>query len=152
HAPRGVKLFPCKYGILLPNTSWFTILPWLQVCTSSPLEDTSMIKRIVLGLFVVMLPSAAWAQTQENYLPGKSQLYFRFDGMKKHQAAYEKTAVGKMMQGETGKFLDELWKYTQEQILNVAQNEPKVGPLLKDFSKLVYSMHQNGLVFGLEVD
>ncbi len=111
-----------------------------------------MMKRIVLGLCVVLLPGVARAQNQENYLPSKSQLYFRFDGMKMHQAAFDKTAVGKMMQGDTGKFLDELWKYAQEQIINATQFEPKVAPLLKDFGKLVSSMHQDGLVLGVGVE
>ncbi len=109
-----------------------------------------MFKRMVLGLCLALLPSVAWAQSQENYLPGKSQLYFRFDGMKMHQATYDKTAVGKMMQGETGKFLNELWKWAYEQGQNAAQNEPKIGPLLKDFTKLIGTMYDNGLVFGVE--
>ena len=110
-----------------------------------------MTKRIVLGLMLALIPSAASAQP-ESYLPSKTQLYFHFDGMKMHQAAFDKTAMGKMMQGETGKFLDELWKYAQEQLLNVAQNEPKVGPLVKDFGKLVFTMHQHGLVFGVSAE
>lgn len=110
-----------------------------------------MVQRIVLGVLIALLPTAAWAQTQEKYLPAKSQLYFRFDGMKMHQAAFDKTAMGKMMKDETGVFLDELWKYAQEQILNAAQNEPKIGPLVKDFGKLIFSMREHGLVFGLEV-
>jgi hypothetical protein len=111
-----------------------------------------MLKRIVLGLLFAMLPGVALAQGQENFLPPKSQLYFRFDGMEKHQATYDKTAVGKMMQGETGKFLDEFWKYTQENLQTAAQNEPKIGPLLKDFNKLIVAMYQNGLVMGVAVD
>jgi hypothetical protein len=108
---------------------------------------------MVFGLLIALAPSAASAQTvQENYLPSKSQLYFRFDGMQKHQAAFDKTAAGQMMKGDTGKFLGELWKYVQEQLQNVAANEPKVGPLLKDVGKIVSSMHNNGVVFGLEVD
>lgn len=109
-----------------------------------------MFKRMVLALCLAMLPGVAWAQTQENYLPSKSQLYFRFDGMKMHQATYDQTAVGKMMQGETGKFLNELWKWANEQAQNAAQNEPKIGPLLKDFTKLVGNMYDNGLVLGFE--
>ena len=63
-------------------------------------------KRAMLGLLFVLLPSVALAQpVQENYLPFKSQLYFRWDGMDKHQADFDKTAVGKMMQGETGAFM-----------------------------------------------
>jgi hypothetical protein len=112
-----------------------------------------MLKRMVLGLFVALLPSVALAQAkQEDYLPAKSQLYFRWDGMEKHQAAYDKTAIGKTMQGDTGKFLDELWKFTHDNLQAAAQNEPKIGPLLKDLTKVIVNMHKNGLVFAVEVD
>lgn len=111
-----------------------------------------MFKRIVLGLFFVLMPGVAWAQTQEDYLPAKSQLYFRWDGMAMHQAAFDKTGCGKMLKGETGKFLDELWKYIGDNVQTLAQNEPKVAPMLKDFGKLVSTMHQNGLVVGVEAN
>jgi hypothetical protein len=112
-----------------------------------------MFKRMVLGLLFILLPGVAVAQgVQESYLPAKSQLYFRWDGMQTHQAAFDKTAVGVMMKGDTGKFLDELWAFTHENLKNVAQNEPKVGPLLKDFTKLIGTMHNNGLVFAVEVE
>jgi len=113
-----------------------------------------MFKRMVLGLLFALLPTVGWAQTaQENYLPTKSQIYFRWDGMQTHRADFNKTAVGKMMQGDTGKFLDEVWKYAQEQLQNAARNEqPKVGELLKDFTKLVGSMHENGVVLGVSAE
>src|SRR6516165_625567 len=112
-----------------------------------------MLKRMLLGLCIILLPCVASAQpAQENYLPKKSQLYFRWDGMQKHQAAFDKTAVGKMMQGETGKFLDELWDFAYENLRKAAQNEPKVEPLLKDLTKVIVSLHRNGLVLGIEVD
>ena len=112
-----------------------------------------MLKRMVLGLLFALLPSVACAQTvAENYLPTKSQIYFRWDGFDKHKDAFSKSAVGKMMQGETGKFLEELWQYIYENGQTAAQNEPKVGPLLKDLSKVIISMHKNGLVLGIEVD
>ena len=58
-----------------------------------------MLKKMVLGLLLVLLPGAGWAQTtQENYLPTKSQLYFRWDGMQMHRADFNKTALGKTMQ------------------------------------------------------
>ncbi len=112
-----------------------------------------MLKRMVLGLFCIMLPSVAAAQTaQETYLPPKSQLYFRWDGMDKHKDAFDKTAVGKTLAGDTGKFCDELWKYTYDNLQTAAQNEPKVGPLLKDLSKVIVTMNKSGLVLGVEVD
>jgi hypothetical protein len=114
-----------------------------------------MLKRIVLGCLFVLLPGAAWAQTlQEGYLPARSQLYFRWDGMVVHQADFDKTAAGKTMKGDTGKFLREVWKYAQEQLQNAVKNDPNVGqkaaPLLKDFGKLLGSMYDDGVVFGVE--
>lgn len=112
-----------------------------------------MLKRMVLGLLFILLPGVALGQgVQESYLPAKSQLYFRWDGMAMHQAAFDKTAVGVMMKGDTGKFLDELWVYAHENLKNAAQAEPKVGPLLKDFTKLIGTMHTNGLVLAVEVE
>jgi hypothetical protein len=106
---------------------------------------------MVLVSVFALLPGVAWAQ-QEAYLPAKSQLYFRWDGMQKHQAAYDKTAVGKMMQGETGKFLDELWEFTFENLKTAAQAKPKVEPILKDLVKVMGTMYKQGLVVGVEVD
>lgn len=112
-----------------------------------------MWQRMMAIAFCVLLPSAGWAQTaQESYLPAKSQLYFRWDGMQIHQAAFDKTAVGKMMQGEMGKFLVEFCRYVSEQTQNAARNEPRIGAYLKDAGKLVGSMHQHGIVLGIEVN
>jgi hypothetical protein len=112
-----------------------------------------MLKRMVLGLLFILLPGVALAQgVQENYLPAKSQIYFRWDGMQTHQAAFDKTALGVMMKGDTGKFLHELWEFTNENLKNAAQAEPKIVPMLKDFTKLIGTMHINGLVLAVEVE
>src|SRR5438876_5249678 len=115
------------------------------------MRGPTMFKRMMLGLLLALLPGVALAQ-QENYLPSKSQLYFRFDGRDKHQKAYDKTAVGKMMQGDTGKFLEELWKFAVDNLQAAAQNEPRIEPLVKDLTKVIVSMHKNGLVFAVAVD
>lgn len=112
-----------------------------------------MFKRMVLGLLCILTPSVACAQPlQESYLPTNTQLYFRFDGFDKHQAAFDKTAVGKMLKGDTGKFLDEFCNYVYDNLQTAAQNEPKVGPILKDLSKVLVTTHKSGLVMGIEVD
>jgi hypothetical protein len=112
-----------------------------------------MFKRIVLGLFVVMLPGVAGAQTPESYLPAKSQLYFRWDGMKTHREAFDKTAIGLTMKGETGKFLEELGKYFGEILQDAAGvADPRVGPFLKDAGKLISTVHNDGLVLGINVE
>src|SRR5437868_8956302 len=68
-----------------------------------------MSKRFAVVLALVLLPGLAKAEelkdpTPEQLLPAGTQVYVRWDGLKAHRAAYEKTAVGKMMQGDTGKF------------------------------------------------
>src|SRR5262249_26546102 len=126
----------------------------LGVCVRvhSHQKGTAMLKRLVLGLLFVLLPGAAWAQgVQEAYLPSKSQLYFRWDGMQTHQAAFDQTAMGQMMKGDTGKFLNELGTYVNENLKSAAQNEPKIAPMLKDFTKLIGTMHRDGLVVALAV-
>src|ERR1043165_4771916 len=111
-----------------------------------------MLARMVLVTFCVLVPSTSWAQTvQENYLPSHSQLYFRGDGMTVHQAAFDKTGAGKMMNGETGKFLAEFGKYLHEQIKNASRNEPKVGDFFDDAFKLIKSIHREGIVVGVAV-
>lgn len=111
-----------------------------------------MLKRLTLVLCLAMVPTIAQAQVQDSYLPSKSQFYFRFDGMTSHQAAYEKTAMGKMMQGDMGKFLEELWKFTEGNLKIAAQNEPQIVPLLTDFTKLMSTMHSHGIAVGLSVE
>ena len=113
-----------------------------------------MLKRTLLVFCLALVPTIAQAQAQvqDSYLPSKSQFYFRFDGMTTHQAAYEKTAMGKMMQGDMGKFLEELWKFTEANLKAAAEKEPQIVPLLTDFTKLVSTMHSHGVVVGLAVE
>ena len=112
-----------------------------------------MLKRMVLGLLLVLLPGVALGQTaQEAYLPAKSQIYFRWDGMQAHRADFDKTALGKMMQGDTGKFVNEAWAFAQENIKNAAQLDPKIEPVLKDVTKLLGTTYDHGLVIAVAVE
>ena len=111
-----------------------------------------MMKRIALAMLVAWLPGVSLLQAQEHILPPKSQLYFRFDGMSKHQEAFDKTALGKTLKGDTGKFLEEIWNFAQDNILKAAKNEPKVAPLLKDFTKVLSGTYQNGIALGVQAD
>ena len=66
---------------------------------------------VLIALALVLLPGLARAQEKqdgsaEQLLSANTQLYIRWDGVKAHRAAYEKTALGKMMKGDTGKFFD----------------------------------------------
>jgi len=57
---------------------------------------------LACGLFV---PEFARGQSApEDLLPATTQAYFRWDGIEKHRAAYAKTALGRILKGDMGKF------------------------------------------------
>jgi hypothetical protein len=63
-----------------------------------------------LALLLLLAPGLVRAQeTPESLLPATTQVYLRFDGIDAHRAAYRKTALGQMLQGDTGAFLSELF-------------------------------------------
>src|SRR5438874_9624996 len=65
-----------------------------------------MSRRVPAALVLLLLAGVARAQeAPEALLPATTQVYFRWDGVEAHRAAYDKTALGKMMQGDTGAFL-----------------------------------------------
>src|SRR5947209_5911652 len=77
--------------------------------SESPQRSASMWKRFAIALALVLLPSLARAEelknpSPEQLLSANTQVYLRWDGLTSHRAAYDKTALGKMMQGDTGKF------------------------------------------------
>jgi len=61
-----------------------------------------MLRRVAACLVVLIAPTLAWAQTgPDRLLPTGSQVYFRWDGFDAQRPAYEKTAVGQMMKGDS---------------------------------------------------
>lgn len=68
-----------------------------------------MAARRVLVLALLLVPCAGLAHAEpvapEQLLSDKTQLYFRWDGYTAHKATFDKTAFGKMLQGDTGKFV-----------------------------------------------
>jgi hypothetical protein len=64
-----------------------------------------MVRRVSTALVLLLLAGAARAQdAPEALFPATTQVYLRWDGVEAHRAAYDKTALGKMMQGDTGAF------------------------------------------------
>jgi hypothetical protein len=64
-----------------------------------------MSRSVLTALVLLLCAGAARAQdAPEALLPATTQVYLRWDGVEAHRAAYEKTALGKMMQGDTGAF------------------------------------------------
>src|SRR6185369_2013131 len=72
--------------------------------------------RRMVVLAVLLAPGLARAQEPEQLLSAKTQFYFRWDGQKPHRDAYQKTALGKMMQGDTGKMIDNLYGLFRDKV------------------------------------
>src|SRR5262249_18047748 len=112
-----------------------------------------MVRRYMLALLLLSVPSAAWAQKgPEQLLPSGSQLYFRFDGFDAHRAAFDQTATGKMLQGDTGKFLTELFRWGGEAVNSVlGQLDPQAAQVFKDLGIVVQGIGKHGILLGIEV-
>lgn len=122
-----------------------------------------MLKRLGLALLVLAVPDALRADDAvETLLPASTQVYLRWDGIDAHRAAYEKTPLGKTLQGDTGKLLQGLYaelntnlgtlltvplllEGTPPERLQRIQADAKVAP------KLLETIVQNGLVLGIDV-
>jgi hypothetical protein len=79
------------------------------------MQEHAMRWRVSLALVLFLGPPALWAQSSpEHLLPAEAQLFVRWDGITAHEAAYKRSAVGQMMQGDTGSFIGNLYKQIQE--------------------------------------
>lgn len=112
-----------------------------------------MWRRLLTVGLLLLLPQVALAQNvPERLLPGGSQIYLHWDGVAKHRANFDKTAVGKMLQEDTGKFLGALGTYIHD-LMNVGlqQVDPNIAALIKEVPGILSTMHHHGLVLGIEV-
>src|SRR4051812_33261145 len=72
----------------------------------------------VAALF--LLPATVRAQdAPERLLPAGAQVYLRWDGLEAHRTAYAKTALGKMMAGDTGQFVSTVFNQVQDGLSSV---------------------------------
>jgi hypothetical protein len=112
-----------------------------------------MRKRMALAVLMLLTPGWAFAQTGPEYvLPAKSQLFFRWDGANAHRKEFEKTTFGKSMQGDTGKFLQELWSYAKDNIEQLLdQKDPQAAAIFKDITKALASVMHSGVAIGVEL-
>ena len=111
-----------------------------------------MLRRVTACLALLVVPTLASAQTgPDRLLPAGSQLYFRWDGFDAQRSAYEKTAVGQMMKGDTGKFLDALWDWINNAADLAGQADPQAPVMIKDALKIVAGVGKNGLTLSVEV-
>ncbi len=83
----------------------------------------------VAALLVLLAPLAGRAQDvpPEQLLPGTTQVYLRWDGYPAHAAAYNKTALGKMLSGDTGSFITKLYAQLQEGAASVLTVDQLLG-------------------------
>jgi hypothetical protein len=122
-----------------------------------------MWRRTGFVLLLFLAPALARAEdAPEQLLPATTQAYLRWDGVDAHRAAYDKTALGQMMQGDTGGFISELYNQTQEglsALLTVEQLLGGVAPdkLAKmqadaaDAAKLLSVLAKSGFIVAAEV-
>src|SRR5262245_15873094 len=81
------------------------------------MKEPAMSFRHFLMLTVLLVPGFVRAEeAPEQLLSAKTQLYLRWDGVKAHREAYLKTALGKMMQGDTGKLIDNLFSLLKDNL------------------------------------
>jgi hypothetical protein len=68
-------------------------------------------------LLALVLPACTQAQDKpEALLPGTTQLYLRWDGVDAHALDYARTAMGKLLAGDTGHFITGLFEQLQESL------------------------------------
>jgi hypothetical protein len=116
-----------------------------------------------LALLLLLAPGLVRAQdTPESLLPATTQVYLRFDGLDAHRAAYAKTALGQMLQGDTGTFFTSLFKQLEEgasaaatlsQLLGGAspQQMKKMQADAKAIARLPGLLSDKGFLLALEV-
>src|SRR5438552_6478514 len=81
----------------------------------------TMKSHLALAFLLLVCPAVASAQeAPERLLSEKTQVYLRWDGLEAHRAAFDKTALAKILQGDLGLFFSE----------SVQQAKDKFGALL----------------------
>jgi hypothetical protein len=121
-----------------------------------------MLRRIALAFPLLLLAPVARAEEEpEQLLPAGTQVYLRWDGVEAHRASYEKTALGKMMQGDTGAFIagtftqlqDTLGSALTAQQLLAGTPPAKLQKLQADAAeapRLLALLSKQGFVLGIE--
>jgi hypothetical protein len=119
-----------------------------------------------LAVPLLCLLAAPTARAQEappeQLLPAATQFYLRWDGIAAHKDAYAKTALGKMMAGDTGVFITNVFNQIQDglgSLLTVEQLLRGEAPEklaerqadAAEASKLLGILAQNGFILGIEV-
>ena len=77
--------------------------------------------RVFLATTLLLVaPSLGSAQdAPEQLLPASAQVYLRWDGIDAHKKAFLKTGLGKMLQGDTGTFVTEMYNQFQQGLATI---------------------------------
>src|SRR5687767_6370064 len=110
-----------------------------------------MLRRVAACLVLMIAPTMAWAQAgPDRLLPPGTQIYARWDGFEMHRATYEKSALGQMMKGETGKFFDAVWDWIHDAAELAGQADPNAPAMIKDGLKSLSGICKHGFALSIE--
>ncbi|MCI0682192.1 MAG: hypothetical protein L0Y71_08815 [Gemmataceae bacterium] len=110
-----------------------------------------MLRRVAACLAVMIVPACACAQAgPERYLPPRTQIYVHWDGFDAHRATYEKSALGQMMKGDTGKFFDAVWDWINDAAEVAGQADPQAPAMIKDGLKSLSGISKHGFALSIE--
>jgi len=122
-----------------------------------------MKSRRSLALLFLFLPSLASAQdAPERLLSEKTQVYLCWDGFDAHRAAFDKTALAKILQGDLGAFFSESIKQAKEKVVAALSNDQILGGNPPDLiqkiqtdgteaAKLLEVIGKHGVILGIEI-
>jgi hypothetical protein len=125
-------------------------------------KDFTMRLHTVLALLLFLAPQVARAQeTPEQLLSAGTQIYLRWDGVDAHRAAFEKSALGAMLKGDTGKFFDGVVKQLQQSagsaltVAGLLSGKPpeqleKLQADASEATKLLGLFSEKGLILAVE--
>lgn len=112
-----------------------------------------MAMRVAMAVVLWALAGPAWAQeAPERLLPRASQVYLRWDGVEAHRETFNKSAVGKMLQGDMGKFFTGLGSYLEKLVDGfIAAESPQAADMLKELPRALSDIGKHGFRLGIEV-
>jgi hypothetical protein len=101
---------------------------------------------VPLALLLLAAAPAAAQTDPDEFLSARTQVYLRWEGAAAHHDAYQKTALGRMMQGDLGRLCDALTGQLKD--IPVPPDQRETVDALKRLGSAVL---QNGFVAGVEV-
>ncbi len=120
-------------------------------------------RRAGFALLLLLSPALVRAEeAPEQLLPATTQVYLRWDGVDAHRASYEKTGLGQMMNGDTGRFVADLYGQVQDGLSALLTVDQLLGGVAPDklakmqadaaeASKLPSVLSKNGFILAAEV-